>query len=200
LHCGAAPASRLFILTSAGRADDARRCRDLGVRWLPKPVLGSHLLAAFREASNPDTSASEPVRAFHQDAATPPLHILLAEDNVVNQRVAIAVLRKLGHSVVVAPDGVAAVRAFESERFDLIFMDVQMPEMDGFEATAAIRQRERTKGGRIPIIAMTAHAMTGDRERCLSADMDGYLSKPLRVPDLIAEIEAHVTVCVTRTP
>ena len=117
-------------------------------------------------------------------------HILLAEDNVVNQSLAVRLLEKQGHQVVVAADGRQAVAAFETERFDLILMDVQMPEMNGYEATAAIRDKEKETGGHIPIIAMTAHAMTGDRERCLAAGMDRYIAKPIDVDDLFAAINA----------
>jgi CheY-like chemotaxis protein len=105
--------------------------------------------------------------------------ILLAEDNLVNQRVAVGILTRRGHHVTVAINGREAVEAVQRERFDLILMDVQMPEMGGFEATAIIREREMRDGGHIRIVAMTAHAMSGDRERCLAAGMDGYLSKPI---------------------
>ena len=105
--------------------------------------------------------------------------ILLAEDNRVNQRVATALLELDGHAVTVVADGAAAVEASRMTTFDIILMDVQMPTMSGFDATKAIRAHERTTGAHVPIIAMTAHAMQGDRERCLAIGMDGYLSKPL---------------------
>jgi signal transduction histidine kinase/CheY-like chemotaxis protein/putative ubiquitin-RnfH superfamily antitoxin RatB of RatAB toxin-antitoxin module len=123
-----------------------------------------------------------------QPAATRELKILLAEDNLVNQKVALRLLEKEGHSVVLAGSGKAALKCWAQHDFDLILMDVQMPEMDGFEATAAIRKAEARTGSRIPIIALTAHAMTGDRERCLSAGMDGYATKPIRVDEIRAEI------------
>jgi CheY-like chemotaxis protein len=116
----------------------------------------------------------------------------LAEDNKVNQRLAMRVLQKKGHSVVLAEDGREAVERFECGSFDLILMDVQMPEMNGFEATAAIRELEQGASRRIPIIAMTAHAMKGDRERCLEAGMDGYVSKPIRMPELLSVIATLV--------
>ena len=117
------------------------------------------------------------------------LRILLAEDNAVNQLLASRVLEKQGHHVVTASNGRAALERLEKETFDLILMDIQMPEMDGFEATAAIRKEEESTGKHLPIIAMTAHAMEGDRERCLAAGMDGYIAKPIQVEDLIDAIE-----------
>ncbi len=123
----------------------------------------------------------------------PPMRILLAEDNAVNQKVACRLLEKAGSEVVVADNGKAAVDLWASERFDLVLMDVQMPGMDGFEATAAIRARERETGAHTPIIAMTALAMAGDRERCLAAGMDGYVSKPIDRAELIAALERAMT-------
>jgi CheY-like chemotaxis protein len=118
--------------------------------------------------------------------------ILLAEDNRVNQRLALFLLEKMGHSVVVAENGKQAVAAHSRERFELILMDVQMPEMNGYEATAMIRESEKATGQRIPIVAMTAHAMTGDRERCLTAGMDDYVSKPVDAA-LLAQKIAELT-------
>jgi CheY-like chemotaxis protein len=117
------------------------------------------------------------------------LRVLLAEDNKVNQRVAQRFLERLGHTVVVASDGREAVDVWQQERFDLVLMDIQMPEMDGFEAVAAIREAEQVRGGRTPVIALTAHAMSGDRERCLAAGMDGYLTKPVKLAQLVAAID-----------
>ena len=116
------------------------------------------------------------------------LHILLAEDNRVNQTLATRLLAKDGHTVVIAGDGREALAALDRESFDLILMDVQMPEMDGFEATAAIRIREKDTGAYIPIVAMTARAMSGDREKCVSAGMDDYVSKPVSLAELSAAI------------
>jgi CheY-like chemotaxis protein len=117
-----------------------------------------------------------------------PLRVLLAEDNAVNQKLATRLLEKQGHQVTVVPNGKEAVEAVRRGGYDLVLMDVQMPEMDGFEATAAIRQQEAATGGRMPIVAMTAHAMKGDRERCLEAGMDGYVSKPIQPRELIEAI------------
>ena len=115
--------------------------------------------------------------------------MLLAEDNVINQTIAVRVLEKRGCVVTVAENGQAALNACATQRFDLILMDIQMPGMDGLEATAAIRKKEISTGAHMPIIAMTAHALTGDRERCLAAGMDGYVSKPIRTAELFSAIE-----------
>ena len=120
---------------------------------------------------------------------TKSLHVLLAEDGVVNQKVAISLLEQRGHKVTVANNGRQAIAALDSESFDVVLMDIQMPAMDGFEATAIIRKKEKAAGGHIPIIAMTAHAMKGDRERCFEAGMDGYIAKPIRAKDLYETIE-----------
>ena len=119
-----------------------------------------------------------------------PLRILLAEDNVVNQKLASRLLEKHGHNVVTAANGRQALERLENESFDLVLMDVQMPEIDGFEATATIRKKEEATGTHLPIVAMTAHAMQGDKERCLAAGMDGYLSKPLNVKELLAVVQS----------
>ena len=119
----------------------------------------------------------------------PALRILLAEDNVVNQKVAARVLERRGHSVTVASNGAEAVNLYGRDKFDVILMDIQMPEMNGYEATAAIRDHERTTGAHIPIIALTAHAMAGDRDRCLAAGMDDYVSKPIHLEELLQKVE-----------
>ena len=120
-----------------------------------------------------------PVVSIHEQAGTHKLKILLAEDNLLNQKLAARLLEKLGHQVVVAGTGIEALTRSQEQSFDLVLMDVQMPEMDGFAATAALRSREATTNTRTPIIAMTAHAMKGDRERCIEAGMDDYISKPV---------------------
>jgi two-component system, sensor histidine kinase and response regulator len=130
------------------------------------------------------------------------LHVLLAEDNPVDQRVAARLLEKAGQHVVLATTGrqvLAAVEQAGPAAFDLVLMDIQMPEMDGLEATAAIRQLEKTSGRHLPIIAMTAHAMKGDRERCLEGGMDGYISKPVRIGDIFAEIERCLASTMTNS-
>jgi CheY-like chemotaxis protein len=118
------------------------------------------------------------------------LNILLAEDNLIGQKLAVSLIQRMGHKVSIAQNGIQAIEAIEREKFDIILMDVQMPEMDGLEATQAIRERESLTGRpRIPIIAMTAYAMAGDRDRCLEAGMDGYVSKPINAQELFEAIE-----------
>ena len=118
--------------------------------------------------------------------------MLLAEDNAVNQRLTGSLLEKRGHRVVVAGNGREALEALEKETFDLVMMDVQMPEMDGLAATLAIREKEKGTGTRLAVVVLTAHAMKGDRERCLAAGMDDYLSKPIRPPELDAILESYL--------
>jgi two-component system, sensor histidine kinase and response regulator len=184
-------AATIMMLSSADRQSDAARCRDLGVAvYLVKPVKQSDLLDAILT-----TLASAPERLQAPRPAPPAgvpsgrsLRILLAEDVVVNQMLAVRLLEKHGHTVVVANNGREALTVLERERFDLVLMDVQMPEMDGFEATATLRRREQGTGRRLPVIALTAHALKGDSERCLEAGMDGYVSKPIRSAELFQQI------------
>ena len=182
----------IMMLTSAGLPGDAARCKELGISaYLSKPVRQTELLEVIcRIMSNQSKESSAPHiprPELHESRSR--LRVLLAEDNLVNQTLAVRLLEKRGYSVSVAGDGRAAVLAREKETFDLILMDVQMPEMDGFQATAAIRDKEQSNGRHIPIIAMTAHALKGDCERCLSAGMDGYVTKPIRTSELISTIE-----------
>jgi two-component system, sensor histidine kinase and response regulator len=181
------------MLTSGGQRGDGQRCQELGIAaYLIKPVLQSDLLEALLRVLGTRSSTAQPARLVTRHTlreGRTPLRVLLAEDNVVNQRVAVRLLEKEGHMVVVAGDGAKALEALETAQFDLILMDVQMPVMDGVEATAAIRERERSNGAHIPIVAMTAHAMSGDRQRFLSLGMDGYVSKPIRSRDLYDAIE-----------
>ena len=196
-EAGLAP-SAIMMLTSADRKSDAARCRELKIdSYVVKPVKSDELQCAIFAA----LGGAKPVRRIlPQPPQKPagsdvelrrPLRILLAEDNPVNQRVALHILQKAGHSVVVVGNGRLALEMTGSEAFDLVLMDVQMPEMDGLEATAAIRSCEAQTGGHLPIIAMTAHAMKGDRERCLEAGMDGYVSKPVQPAELLRVIKSH---------
>jgi CheY-like chemotaxis protein/HPt (histidine-containing phosphotransfer) domain-containing protein len=185
----------IIVLTSSGMRGDSARCRELGIAaYLSKPVKQSSLLDAIMTVLGtvePAGATPTLVTKHTLREALRPLHILLAEDNEVNRKITMNILEKRGHtvtSVVNGRDAVAALEARDERPFDLILMDVQMPEMDGLEATSIIRQREKTGGGRIPIIALTAHAMKGDRELCLNAGMDSYVSKPLRTDELFAAI------------
>ncbi len=185
----------VVMASSSTRLDDSIRTSDVIVSRLIKPIAQSELLNSIMEIRNRgsvvcrSSELSESPAADDNEIAHRPLQILLAEDNVVNQRVAVNILQKRGHTVIVAGNGKEAVAAFELDpKFDLILMDVQMPDMSGFEATAAIRQREEHTGKHIPIIAMTAHAMKGDRDRCIQAGMDDYVSKPVKIADLMSVI------------
>src|SRR5665213_2241871 len=181
------------MLTSGGQRGDGQRCEELGLTaYLIKPVLQSDLLEALMRVLGPRSGAAEPMPLITRDTLRQTrlsLRVLLAEDNIVNQRLAVRLLEKEGHSVVVAGDGVQALETLAREPFDLILMDVQMPLMDGVETTAAIRKREKSNGVHIPIVAMTAHAMAGDRQRFLSLGMDGYVSKPIHSSELFDVIE-----------
>lgn len=185
--------TKLVMLTSAGEPEDIARCRKLGISaYLTKPVKQSELFdTVVNVISEPVVEARKPARK--PKARRSGLRVLLAEDNAVNQLVATRVLEKLGHAVTVVSSGREAVSAIQSGTFDVVVMDVQMPEMDGLEATAEIRRGERMTGTHIPIIAMTAHAMKGDRERCLEAGMDGYTSKPIRANELEQAIAKVLT-------
>jgi PAS domain S-box-containing protein len=185
----------IIMLTSAGQRGDAARCRELGVAaYLTKPIGQAELLEAMRyvlgaKKENADTSPLATRHSLREARLSSSRHILLAEDNAVNQKLAARLLEKRGHTVVVAADGHQALAALDKETFDLVFMDVQMPGMDGFEVTKALREKEKTNGNHLRIIAMTAHAMKGDRERCLEAGMDGYIAKPIHVKELIHAVE-----------
>jgi CheY-like chemotaxis protein len=188
----------IMMLTSAGHRGDAARCQELGVAaYLLKPIRQSELREAIgRVLGAREREGAIPLitRFSLQDAREPDanLRVLLAEDNLVNQRLAVRLLEKRGHRVVVAATGLEALQALEKESFDLVLMDVQMPEMDGLEATAAIREKEKGSGLHQAVVALTAHAMKGDREKCLASGMDGYLSKPIRPQELDQLLETYV--------
>jgi PAS domain S-box-containing protein len=185
----------LMMLSSADRKEDAARCRQIGVSsYLVKPIRQSDLLDAIVTTLHTHVPAGVRPGGGARPAAqlaAQPLRLLLAEDNAVNQRLAVRLLEKRGHRVTVVNSGREAVAATMEQSFDAVLMDVQMPEMDGFEATAAIREQEKSSGGHLTIIAMTAHAMKGDRERCLECGMDGYVSKPLQPDALYAAVEGQ---------
>jgi PAS domain S-box-containing protein len=183
----------IMMLTSGGQHGDAARCRELGVAaYLTKPVGQAELLDAVLQVAGQRRSPEKPALVTRHSLReqTNPLRILLAEDNAVNRRLALRILEKHGHNVVIAANGRQALERIENGGLDLVLMDVQMPEIDGFEATAAIRRSEQATETHLPIIAMTAHALQGDKERCLAAGMDGYLSKPLDVKELLAVLRA----------
>ena len=184
---------KLIMLTSSGQPEDVSRCQTLGISaYLTKPVKQSELFDVIVSVLSPGEQQPSvgPKPRSGSRSTRPRLNVLLAEDNAVNQLLASRILEILGHQVTVVSNGHEALSTARAGRFDLIVMDVQMPEMDGFEATAAIRELEKSTGEHISIIAMTAHAMKGDRERCLAAGMDGYVSKPIRVAD-VEEAVAH---------
>ncbi len=187
--------TEIIALTSGGRAGDSARCEELGIRAeLMKPVKQSELLENILRAVAPLKTGRQPIETTadaspDSQVKIPVLNVLLAEDGLANQKLAVALLKKWGHQVTVAENGKIAVDLWQQGKFDLILMDLQMPEMDGIEATKVIRNRERDQGGHIPIIAMTAHAIKGFRERCEQAGMDGYISKPVRRQQLYDAIE-----------
>jgi PAS domain S-box-containing protein len=190
-------AAAIMMFSSAGQRGDGARCQELGVSaYLLKPIRQSELRGAIlRVLSAGDQKAQLPLvtrYSLHDSAVTAvSLQILLAEDNLVNQRLATRLLEKRGHKVTVAGNGQVAVAETEKNTFDLVLMDLQMPEMDGFEATLALREREKETGIHLPVIALTAHALKGDRERCLDGGMDGYLTKPIRPQELDAVLEIY---------
>jgi CheY-like chemotaxis protein len=190
--------ARIALLTSGVQRGDADRCRDLGVSaCLAKPVGEAELLEAIARMWQPATTIEADPDASPRpkpQAEAPRLRLLVVEDNPVNSLVARRVLEKQNHTVRTATNGREALDMMESEKFDCVLMDLQMPVLDGLEATAAIRTRERISGGHLPIIALTAHAIAGDLERCLAAGMDGYLTKPINPKDVLATVERVLNV------
>jgi signal transduction histidine kinase/DNA-binding response OmpR family regulator len=184
----------IMMLTSGGQYGDIARCRELGIHvYLIKPIRKSELLNSMlhvlgaQSALPPGMVVGPPLDTVKLDS----LRIVVAEDNPVNRQLAQRLLEKQGHRVELAGNGAEAVRLCREKLVDFVLMDVQMPEMDGFEATRVIRQAEETTGDHIPIVAMTAHAMKGDRERCLAAGMDGYVPKPIRKADLLHALKIY---------
>ena len=182
----------IMMLTSGDRPEDDDRCEQLGIAaYLTKPIKQSELLDAIMLALGVITTEGEAMGKpiARRPSRLRPLRVLLAEDSLVNQKLAVALLQREGHTVTVAKNGREAIAAFWAQDFDVVLMDVQMPEMDGFEATAVIRAKEKQTGAHVPIIAMTAHALKGDRERCLEAGMDEYVAKPIHAEQLFDAIE-----------
>ena len=181
----------IMMLTSGSKEGDYQRCRDLGVAaYLTKPVQQSALLNAIVTAMD-YSSFNEPIPTLEEPVLlnSRELHVLLAEDNSVNQKLAVRLLEKHNCKVTVANTGREVLSVLEKNNFDIVLMDLQMPEMDGLETTAIIREEEKLTGQHIPIVAVTAHAMKGDRDRCLASGMDGYIAKPIQRKELYAEID-----------
>jgi two-component system sensor histidine kinase/response regulator len=190
----------VMMLTSSGEYGDQSRCIALGIAaYLTKPVYSADLLSTIERVLGAKPSAQAAPRVAAPSAGKLAMavdgvraRVLLVEDNVVNQRVASGLLKRRGHEVTIAQHGGEALTLLEQHTFDIVLMDLQMPVMGGLDATIAIRERERVSGGHVRIVAMTAHAMTGDRERCLKTGMDGYLSKPINPQMLFAVVEQQV--------
>ena len=198
----------VLMLSSSAQQGEHERCRQLGISaHLAKPIQPSELLDAILSAlslhaiepSQTQDKTQDETQSLPQSNWRQGMKVLLAEDNAVNRTLATRLLQKHGHTVVVVENGRQALEALERETVDLVLMDVQMPEMDGLEATAAIREKEKKTGDHLPIIALTAHAMKGDREKCLAAGTDDYLTKPIRTADLFAAVErlAHAKTIAT---
>jgi CheY-like chemotaxis protein len=191
----------VMMLTSGGQPGDIDRCRQLGIAaYILKPIKQSDLFDSLVNVlgnSGRSSESAEGASSTRAEKTEKPLRVLVAEDNLVNQKLMVRLLEKRGHHVSVVSTGTEALQALEQQPFDVALMDVQMPDMGGFEATAAIRSREmlNSEGSRsphLPIIAMTAHAMKGDRERCLAAGMDGYIAKPIQARELYETVEGAV--------
>jgi len=184
----------IIVLTSSDQSQSAARCRELGVHtYLIKPVKPAELLAMIQKALSITRAQATGRTVAGRAAPSRPLSILIAEDNVVNQRVATAILERMGHRTTLAADGIQAVQKCSQAAFDLILMDVQMPGIDGFEAARRIRSQEAAKDTHTPIIAMTSRAMTGDRELCIDAGMDDYVSKPVSLEALLRALARYTS-------
>jgi signal transduction histidine kinase/CheY-like chemotaxis protein len=199
------PRPAIALITSATQRGDADRCRALGLSaYLSKPITLSELRAALQgllgHAPEGPAGAGQLITRHSLREERPHYRILLAEDNLVNQKLAVRLLEKQGHLIQVAENGKLALEAWRQGHFDLVLMDMMMPEMDGLEATRAIRAEETRRGGHIAIVAMTANAMQGDRERCLAAGMDGYVSKPIKPEALFKEMERAMHATPTHDP
>ncbi len=192
-----------IIMISSGSAPlESDLCEKVGIRrFMTKPVIASELLnEVLRQLGKDCATASNLSATTASSPRVPPRRVLLVEDNEINRRVAVGFLDARGHQVVMAENGQEAVDILSEQEFDVVLMDMQMPVMDGYEATAAIRQRERQTGGHIPIVAMTAEALKGDRERCLSVGMDDYVSKPIAPAEMYRAIERFPALCLASVP
>jgi CheY-like chemotaxis protein len=193
-----------MMLSSAGQRGEALRCKQLGIAaYLTKPVSSSDLLNSVLSALGTGVKGrKEPSlvnwNSLREDQRR--LRVLVAEDNPVNQVLALRMLEKLGHTITLASNGREALEALDQHPFDIIFLDVQMPEMNGIDAVRAIRENERTTGSHVPTIALTAHAMSGDREHCFEVGFDGYLSKPMQGSKLKLEIQRVMELVSVMSP
>ena len=197
-ECGALP---VFMLSSSAQEGESARCRQIGIAaYLTKPVRPSELLDAICGVLVPSEQPLPLAPAVRRSVPDQRLgmKILLAEDNATNRVLATRLLEKQGHTIVLAENGRQAIEILERQKVDAVLMDLQMPEMDGLEAIHAIREKEKAKGGHLPIIALTAHAMKGDRERCLAAGADDYVTKPIRTQELLAALERVVKTSRTQ--
>ena len=191
---------KIMILTSLGQRGDAAFCRRAGIEaYLPKPIKQSELFKALLSIfgqGEPDEDLDKAQlitrHTLKEQQPKQRLKILLAEDNPINQKFATRLLQNMGHVVLPAKNGQEVLCLFKNHSVDLVLMALQMPDMDGFKATKIIRDQERGSQAHLPIIALTAHALKGDKQRCLEADMDGYLSKPIRIPELMEAIQSVV--------
>ncbi len=182
--------TKIILLSSAIHSISPEQARTLGIaQCMSKPFKQSDLLNAIMSALGDLPAKKRPDDAVVRRSDAPSLKVLLAEDGLVNQKLATVILEKSGHTVRLAVNGREAVAAVASERYDVVLMDVQMPEMSGYEATEQIRKMNRETGEHTPIVAMTANAMKGDREKCIDAGMDDYISKPFKITDLLAALE-----------
>jgi CheY-like chemotaxis protein/HPt (histidine-containing phosphotransfer) domain-containing protein len=209
-------AASIMMLTSGGQTGDLAKCRELGLAaYLTKPLSQRALYQVVAQvigaggaapgfivpATQKDVLAMSTSSSSTEQTPQPSLKVLLAEDNFVNQKLAVTMLQKRGHRVTVASDGIEALAQLDRDRFDVVLMDVHMPNMGGFEATQKIRENERAHGTRrVPIIALTALAMSGDREKCLQSGMDGYLTKPISASDLFAALAGALAPPAARSP
>ena len=197
----------IMMLPTVGNRGDASRCKELGISaYLTKPILQTELLDAIKTVQarsavgnkqNSKKEEGQPAELVTRHSLREEkqrLSILLAEDNKINQKVAARLIEKRGHKVEIANDGAEALTLLEQGHFDLILMDIQMPNLDGLAATAVIRENEKETGVHIPIIGLTAHAMKGDKERFLAAGMDGYVPKPIQPKELFEVIESFTSV------
>jgi CheY-like chemotaxis protein/HPt (histidine-containing phosphotransfer) domain-containing protein len=189
-----------MLLAPGQRPGDVARCERLGLAsYLIKPIKQSELLVALLEQGD-GVALRYPGAGASDTCCLKPLRILLAEDSLVNQKLAIGLMGKHGHTVTAVQSGRQALDAIEHNEFDLVLMDIQMPELDGLSTTRQIRERERATGRHLPIVAMTAHALKGDREQCLSAGMDGYVTKPVRARELFDAIAEVLGESARREP